>query len=170
MFGLTPLGVVHTAISLVAVGAGLIALVRDREIAPESALGRVYFWATVLSCVTAFGIFQHGGFGKPHALAIITLLVLGMATWAQYHARFGQASRYVVTIGYSATFFFNMIPGTAETFTRLPAAAPVFTGPDDPALQRVFGLFFLLFLVGAVLQVRRLRAGQRTGSRAAQAG
>ena len=30
MFGLTPLGVIHTAISLIAVAAGLIALVRDK--------------------------------------------------------------------------------------------------------------------------------------------
>jgi hypothetical protein len=32
MFGLTPLGVLHTAISLLAVAAGLIALVRYKQI------------------------------------------------------------------------------------------------------------------------------------------
>jgi hypothetical protein len=36
----------------------------------------VYIWTTVLTCLTGFGIFQHGGFGKPHALGVITLLVL----------------------------------------------------------------------------------------------
>jgi len=34
MLGLTPLGALHTAISLIAVAAGLIALVRDKEISP----------------------------------------------------------------------------------------------------------------------------------------
>jgi uncharacterized membrane protein len=79
MFGLTPLGVVHTAMSLVAVAAGFIALVRDRRISPGNMLGKVYVIATALTCLTGFGIFQHGGFGKPHVLGIITLVVLGVA-------------------------------------------------------------------------------------------
>jgi len=79
MFGLTQLGVIHTAISLIAVAAGLIALLRDREISPRNTLGKVYVITTVLVCLTGFGIFQHGGFGKPHVLGIITLIVLGIA-------------------------------------------------------------------------------------------
>lgn len=159
MFGLTPLGVVHTAISLVALAAGIAALVRDRAILPRSGLGRTYVWATVLTCLTGFPIFQHGGFGPPHALGIITLLVLGLAALADRELLFGRLSRYVSTVAYSATFFFHLIPGATETFTRLPAGAPLFSGPDDPALQKVVGVFFVLFVIGATLQVRRLRAG-----------
>ena len=40
MFGLTQLGVIHTAISLIAVAAGLIALIRDKEISPRNTLGK----------------------------------------------------------------------------------------------------------------------------------
>jgi uncharacterized membrane protein len=158
MFGLTPLGVVHTAISLVALAAGFIALVRDQEIAPTTTLGKVYLWTTVLTCLTGFGIFQHGGFGKPHMLGVLTLLVLAATALAMRTAWFGKASKYVVTIGYSVTFFFHLIPGATETFTRLPAGSPVFSSPDDPALQKVVGGFFVLLVVGCVLQVRRLRA------------
>src|SRR5256885_15361309 len=79
MFGLTPLGTFHTAISLIAVVAGFIALARDREISTRSAAGAVFFWGTVITCLTGFGIFQHGGFGKPHVLGIVTLIVLGGA-------------------------------------------------------------------------------------------
>ena len=68
MFGLTQLGVIHTAVSLIAVGAGLIALFRDKEISPRNGVGKIYIIATILTCLTGFGIFQHGGFGKPHAL------------------------------------------------------------------------------------------------------
>jgi len=164
MFGLTSLGLVHTAISLVAVVAGVAAFVRDKEISPGNRLGQVYLWATVLTCLTGFGIFQHGGFGKPHALGVITLLVLAGVTVVQRTGLFGALSRYVVTVGYSLTFFFHMIPGLTETFTRVPAGAPLFTGPEDPALQKAVGVCFVLFLVGAFLQVRRLRAAVRSGS------
>ena len=75
ILGLTNLGAVHTLLSLIAVGAGGWALVRDKAIIPDNGLGRTYVWATVLTCVTGFGIFQRGGFGPPHMLGIITLLV-----------------------------------------------------------------------------------------------
>ena len=158
MFGLTPLGAIHTAISLVALAAGIIALARDKEILAQTALGKTYIWATVLTCLTGFGIFQHGGFGKPHALGVITLLVLALAMLAARTTLFGRASRYVETISYTMTFFFHLVPGFTETFTRLPAGAPLFANPDDPALQRTIGVVFVLVLIGIVFQVRRLRA------------
>ncbi len=164
MFGLTPLGVLHTAISLVALAAGIAAFARDRAILPGTVLGRLYVWTTVLTCLTGFGIFQHGGFGKPHVLGIVTLLVLGVAALAGRGLLFGRFARYVETVAYSATFFFHMIPGATETFTRLPAGAPLFSGPEDPALLKLVGVFFVLFLAGARLQVRRLRTAGASGA------
>lgn len=159
MFGLTSLGVVHTAISLVALAAGVASLVRYKEILARTALGQTYIWTTVLTCLTSFGIFQHGGFGKAHVLGILTLLVLGIAALARKPRRFGRATPYVETLAYSLTFFFHLIPGVTETFTRFPMGASVFSSPDDPALQKVIGVVFVLFLVGAALQVRKRRAG-----------
>ncbi len=157
MLGLTNIGIVHTAISLVAVAAALIALFRDKGIDPRNGLGKTYVVATVLTCLTGFFIFQHGGFGKPHALGIITLLVLGLAWVAGYTKVFGRLGAYIETVSYSLTFFFHMIPGFTETSTRLPVGAPLASGPDDPSLQKAVGIVFVLFLVGAVAQVVRLR-------------
>lgn len=157
MFGLTTLGAIHTAISLVAVGAGLLALLRDGRISPRNRLGQTYIVATVLTCLTGFGIFQRGGFGAPHVLGIVTLLVLALAALAGSPRWFGRASRYVETVAYSVTFFFHMIPGLTETFTRVPAGAPLFANPEDPDLQKAVGVFFVLLVVGCVFQVRRLR-------------
>jgi uncharacterized membrane protein len=158
MLGLTPLGTVHTTISLIAVVAGLIALVRDKEITLKNLVGKIYVTTTVITCLTGFGIFQHGGLGKPHVLGIITLAVLGVACMAETSRLFGDASPYVATIGYSATFFFHMIPGITETSTRLPLGAPLAANPDEPALQAAVGVMFIVFLIGATLQVRQLRA------------
>jgi len=158
MLGLTPPGTVHTAISLVAVAAGIIALVRDKEISPRNDLGKIYVIATVLTCLTALGIFQHGGFGKPHALAIITLVVLGVAAVAANTRLYGRASPYVETVSYSATFLFHMIPGITETTTRLPPGAPLLPNAEAPALQAATAVMCVLFLIGVALQVQRLRA------------
>ena len=157
MLGLTPLGALHTLISLVAVIAGFAALFRDGRITASNGLGRTYLVATVLTCLTALGIFQHGGFGKPHALAFITLVVLGLATLARRISLFGSASRYVETVGYSATLFFHMVPAVAETATRLPPDAPWAASPDAPVVQSISAALFVIFLLGAALQVRKMR-------------
>src|SRR5919108_6127996 len=115
MLGLSTLGVAHTAISLIAVAAGAAAFVRFREIAWRTTAGKIYVVTTVLTCLTGFGIFRNGTFGPPHALGVITLIVLALAVVAERRAIAGKASRYLQTIGYSTTFFFHMIPGFTET-------------------------------------------------------
>jgi uncharacterized membrane protein len=118
MLGLTPLGAFHTAISLIALFAGFVALARHKEISTATKSGQVFVAGTVVSCLTGFGIFQHGGFGNPHILAIVTLVVLGIALLAEYAQVLGRASRYVETVSYSLALFFHFIPGTVETLTR----------------------------------------------------
>ncbi len=161
MFGLTQLGVIHTAISLVALAAGFVALFRDKEISLRNRVGQIYVIATVLTCLTGFGIFQHGGFGKPHVLGIVTLVVLAVAAAGGYTRLFGRASPYVETVSYSMTFFFHWIPTLAETSTRLPPGAPLLPNADAPELQAATGVLFVVFLIGATLQVLRLRAKLR---------
>ncbi len=163
MFGLTPLGTIHTAISLVALFAGYVALVRAFRIDPQTRLGQVYIWSTVITCLTGFGIFQHGGFGKPHMLGILTLLVLGVAALPGALARFGPRWYYVATACYTLTLFFHMVPGITETFTRVPVGSPLFSGPEDPQLEKVVGVVFLVFAVVIVLQLRLVRGRIRRG-------
>jgi uncharacterized membrane protein len=156
MFGLTSLGIIHTAISLVAVAAGLIALVRDKQITSSNRLGQVYFITTALTAITGFGIFQHGGFGKPHALGLLTLVVLGIIVVASRTQLYGRWSKITEVVGYSATFLFHMIPGITETTTRLPLGAPLLPNAEAPELQVAGAVLGLLFLIGAALQTRRL--------------
>ena len=76
MFGLTVLGSIHTLIGLVAVLAGTAALLSKGRILPDSLLGKTYIGLTVLTCLSAFGIYQRGAFGDGHVLAVLTLAVL----------------------------------------------------------------------------------------------
>lgn len=161
MLGLTDLGVIHTAISLLALAAALASFLRDGGIWLSTGAGRAYFWLTVLTCLTGFPIMQHGGFGKPHVLGIVTLIVLAIVALAAKRNQFGNRSPYVETIGLSLTVFFHMIPAIAEGGTRLPSGNPWLTHPEEPAALAATGFCFLVFLVGAIWQVRRMRVGQR---------
>jgi uncharacterized membrane protein len=157
IFGLTSLGVVHTLISLVAVATGAISLIRDGKISWGNSLGKTYVVTTIIVCLTGFGIFQHGGFGKPHILGIITLLTLGVIYLAA-KKNLGKSSAYVETIGYSLTFFFHIVPAITESATRLPLDAPLASSPEDPRIKMAIGICFVLFLIGAITQARKMRA------------
>lgn len=161
MLGITPFGMVHTVISLVAVAAGVVALVRYGEINSRTTPGRIYLIMTVLTCLTGFFIFQHGGFGKPHALGILTLLVMAIAYSAERGNWFGRLSAYVAVVGYSMTLFFHMIPAITETATRVPPSQPLAAGPEAQVIQAGVGVAFLAFLIVAALQVRRVLLARR---------
>jgi uncharacterized membrane protein len=164
--GISPFGMVHTVINLVAVFAGLISLIRYGAISWNNSIGRTYVYATILTCLTGFFIFHHGGFGKPHVLGIITLIVLSTALVAGDKIRlFGRVSPYIETVCFTMTYFFHLIPGITETTTRLPEGAPLASGPDDPLIQKAVGICFILFLVGAVLQIIKLRGKLKTRTR-----
>lgn len=157
MLGLSTLGLIHTAISLVALVCGLILLLRDGQISPRARFGRTYLIATLLTALTALGIFRHGGFGPPHALAIMTLVALGVGAAASYSGLFGRAGRYVEAVCYSATFLFHLVPGFTETLTRLPAGAPVAASAEAPILKTIDAVLLVLFLAWLGWQILRLR-------------
>jgi hypothetical protein len=163
MFGLTSLGVFHTIVSLFALASGAIALIRDGKISWDNTIGKFYVITTIIVCLTGFGIFQHGGFGKPHVLGIVTLLVFGVI-WAASKQFFGRRSPYVEVVCYSLTFFFHLIPTITESATRLPLDSPLASSPDDPRIQATVGVCFVLFIIGAVLQVRSLKAKLRVSA------
>jgi uncharacterized membrane protein len=97
--------------------AGFTALAKCREIGLATEPGRTYVLLTIATCVSGLFIFRHGTFGVPHAIAVLTLIVLILAIAAEKRAIFGRLSRYVSVVGYSATLFLHMIPG----FTEHPA-------------------------------------------------
>ena len=156
-FNLSSFGAFHTLVALVAVACGIVALVRHGQIGTASRPGLAYVLLTAATAATGLFIFRHGGFGPPHMLAILTLVVLALACAAERRGRGRGLSRYVAVLGYSLTLFFHLIPGLTETGTRLPLGAPVFSGPEDATLKMLVGIGFLVYLVGAAWQVVRLR-------------
>jgi len=157
IYGLTYLGVIHTLISLVAVVCGFWALARDKQVLPGKRLGRTYLVTTALTAITGLFIFQHGGFGPPHVLSILTLLALAVGCVAAFSTTFGRGSRYVQAICFSTTLFFHMIPGFTETLTRLPLSKPLLPNAEAPELRAIAGVLLLILVVGLVLQLRWLR-------------
>jgi len=166
IFGLTPLGVFHTAISLIALYTGVWALIRYKEFSLAHRLSQVYFVSTLIVAVTGLFIFQHGGFGPPHVLSILTILAIVAGAVTEKTLLLGSWSHYFYALCYSTTLLFHSIPGFNETLSRLPPGKPFTTGPDDPKLQPIVAALLLIWIVGLVLQFRWIK---RTAPKAAPA-
>ena len=168
-YNLTAFGAFHTAISVLAVIAGIAALVRHGRITTDTFAGLWFVRLTAATCLTGLALFRHGGFGPPHQLALLTLALLATTYCLERFARRSMLARYVVVLGNSLALFFHLLPALNEVGTRLPLGNPAFTGPDDPQLQAWVAAGFVLYLIGATCQALRLRRGLRleTGDRLA---
>jgi len=158
---LTPLGIAHTAISLVPLVAGIYSFARYRRIDPGTRSGRVYLGGLVLAVLTSFGLSSAGGFNPGHALGILALLATLGALLAPRLTLLGAAKPYLATFGLSFTFFLLLVPGINETLTRLPVAHPLAEGPQSPLVKVTLAAWFVVFLAGYALQAlwERSRAG-----------
>lgn len=154
MPAITPLGWFHTAIGIVAILSGIAALVRYKEITLQHRLGQIYLVTTLITAATALAIYQHGGFGAAHGLAVLTLAALGVGTLAAATRLFGRLSRYVQAISYTATLLFHGIPAVTDALLRLPVGNPFLTSIEDPIMQMSHLGLLILFLIGIVFQLR----------------
>ena len=158
---LSLLGIVHTAISLVPVAAGLYSFARYRSIAPTTRAGQVYLAGLTVSVFTAFGLSSTGGFNPGHALGILALLAAFGSLLVPRLTFFGRLRPYLTTFGISFSFFLLLVPAINETLSRLPPDHPLANGPQSPLVQHVLLAWVVIFIVGFVTQVWALRTGRQ---------
>jgi hypothetical protein len=91
---LTPLGVFHTAISLVAIAAGAWAFARDKVIVLNW-LGKLYLMTTALTAATGLMMFRHDAWRIGHSFSVLTLAVLAIGTLAAASPLITAANAYL---------------------------------------------------------------------------
>jgi hypothetical protein len=154
---LSNLGIFHTVIGVLAIIAAVVEFIKHGKIALHSVSGKIYFYGTLITSLTALGLSSVSGFNPGHGLAlIIVLLIVGsyyLHTKKQGHNRF----RFVENFFLSFSFFLSMIPTVNETLTRVPVGHPIAKGPTDPLIARTLGIVLLLFVTGSIYQFIKQR-------------
>ncbi len=154
---ITVLGWIHTIIAIVALVAGFYTLAVYKVITPAQKTGQLYLLCTFIAAATALMIYQHGGFGPAHGLAVLTLLALAGGYLVTKIALFAKIADYFQAFCFSATLLFHMIPAITDGLLRLPVGDPFLTDPQDPLLRKFYLAFLVAFLVGYTLQFLWLR-------------
>ncbi|MBH1664635.1 hypothetical protein I5U73_05660 [Stenotrophomonas maltophilia] len=154
---LSALGVIHTAVSLLPIVAGLYGFVRHRAIDPATRAGKLYLLGLVLSVATSFTVSSTGGLNPGHAFGVIVLLGAFGGVLAARLRFLGRAARYLSTFALSFSFLLSLVPGVNETLTRIPVAHPIAAAPMAPVvLQTLLGCF-VVFVLGFIAQCWRMR-------------
>jgi uncharacterized membrane protein len=153
-----PLGWFHTILGIGAVVSGFYTLIKYRVVSLTHRSGKLYVLLTLIVAGTALGIYNQGGFGIAHNLALLTLVALaGGVGDGEDHTisvRFQNTARHSVTAG---TLLFHMIPAITDFLRRLPIGDPFIDTLDDPLLRQFHLAFLAIFVVGVIAQVLWLR-------------
>lgn len=162
--GLSNLGIFHTVIGVIALAAGLISFVKHAKINLAEASGKIYFYGTIITSLTALGLSKHGGFNAGHLFSLFILMLVLIAFLLYYKMRQHNKARYFENFLLSFSFFLSLVPTVNETLTRLPIGKPLAQNPGDPLIAKTLLIFFILFLAGSIYQFIRQKRTNKSSS------
>ena len=147
---MTMLGWFHTILGIAAVLTGFYTIAKFKIISLENKIGQIYVVLTAIVAGSALGIYNQGGFGIAHVLAVLTLIALIGAIVMEKFKIFGRFSQYFQALGYTSTFLFHMIPAITDFLRRIPVGDPFVDSFDDPLLIN-FQISFLIAYLFIIL-------------------
>ena len=154
---MTMLGWFHTVLGVGAVLSGFYTIFKYRVISIEENSGRLYVYLTLVVAVSALGIYNQGGFGIAHILAVLTLIAIAGGVIMEKAKFFGSFSKYFQALAYTSTLLFHMIPAITDFLRRLPVGDPFVDSMEDPLLINFLLAFLLIYFVGITTQMLWLK-------------
>lgn len=150
---MTLLGWFHTIVGVGAVLSGFYTLFKYKVISLEEFTGKLYLFLTLIVAGSALGIYNQGGFGIAHILAVLTLTALLGGVIMEKAKLFGSFSKYFQALGYTSTFLFHMIPAITDFLRRLPVGDPFVDSFEDPLLVNFQLSLLLIYFIGIGAQM-----------------
>ena len=147
----------HVLLSLIGIIAGLVAvgaLCAGKERSGWSALFLVTTFAT---SATGF-LFHSIVFGPPHAVGVVSIVVLSIAAVARYQFDLAGRARWIYVVCAVVALYLNCFVGVVQSFQKIPslnALAP--TQTTEPPFIAAQVLLLAIAVAAAVVAVRRFR-------------
>lgn len=154
MFGISPLGWVHTLGSLPAIPLAIYMFARHGRIVPRSVPGTLYFVSMLIGGATVFLVAREP---ISYGIGAATILLLLAGYGIGRIPLFGRAGIYFETIFLTLTTFLLMVPSVSETLRRVPDGHPLVTDPKSPLLLGAVASLFVMLVVGLTAQIIHLR-------------
>lgn len=153
--GLSNLGIFHTAIGLMAIGAAFVSYFKYGKINLAELSGKIYYYFTLVTSLTALGLSKHGGFNPGHVFSILIIILVAVSYFLYSKKAGNNRSRYFENFFLTFSFFLSWLPTVNETLTRIPIGNPLAKAPGDPIIGKTLLIIFILFIAGYVYQFRK---------------
>jgi hypothetical protein len=154
MFGISPLGWVHTLGSLPAIPLAIYMFARHGRIVPRSRPGALYLVSMLIGAGTVFLVAHQS---VSYGIGFATLLLLLAGYGIGLTQLLGRAGLYIETICLTLTAFLLMVPTVSETLRRVPDGHPWVTDLNSPLLIGAQLSLFVALIIGITAQVIYLR-------------
>lgn len=154
MFGISPLGWVHTLGSLPAIPLAAYMLARYGRIVPRSTPGAAYFVTMLIGASTVFLVARQP---VSYGVAAVTIVLLLAGYVVGRLPGLGRAVKYIETICLSLTVFLLMLPTVTEVLRRVPDGHPLVTDLNSPLLLGSQASLLVMLIVGLTVQIVHLR-------------
>ena len=144
----------HVIISLIGIASGLLVLVAMGGGRYLQGMTGTFLLTTVLTSVTGF-FFHSASFGPPHAIGLISLVILAVALYALYaqHLTGSWRGTYVVTA--AIALYLNCLVGVIQAFQKIPslhALAPTQTKEPPFVIAQLALLALMIYLTRRALR------------------
>ena len=156
---ITFLGWIHTVLGISAISIGIYEIIKNKYFTINSSLSQVYFWLTFFTAITALNIYNQGGFGIAHILAILALIALFVGWMTETFDLAGKYTAHLFTLSFSSTLLFHLFPAIADSLRRLPLDNPIAESLTDPVILQSYGFLLVCFLGLLIYQLVLIRRG-----------
>ena len=146
----------HTAISLIAILAGLIVLYGLLTVNRMPAMTLFFLVTTIATSVTGF-FFHREQLLPSHIVGVISLVVLAVTVLALYTYRLRGIWRAVYVIGAVISLYLNVFVLVVQSFLKVPALHQLAPQGNEPPFAIAQGIVLLLFIVLGFLAFKRFR-------------
>jgi hypothetical protein len=161
MFGISPLGWIHTLGSLPAIPVALYMFACHGRIVPRSTPGAIYLVCMLIGTATVFLVAHQP---VSYGIGVVTIVFLLAGYGVESILGSTRIARYIETICLSLTAFLLMVPTVSETLRRVPNGHPLVTDLKSPLLLGAQGALLAILVVGLTAQIIYLARQGKTAA------
>jgi hypothetical protein len=153
----------HVIISLIGIVSGIVVLVAMLGGKAPSGWTALFLATTVLTSATGF-LFPATGFTPAQGVGILSLVLLAVALFALYVRHLGGAWRWIYVITAVPSLYFNCFVAVVQSFQKIPILQALAPTQSEPPFQVVQLVVLVIFVVAAVIAIRKFHPELRSGA------
>jgi hypothetical protein len=148
----------HVAISLIAIVAGIIVMIGMLAAHRMPGLTAIFLLFTILTSATGF-LFPVAQLMPSHVIGIISLVLLALACIALYGQKLAGPWRWIYVVTALLSLYLNVFVLVIQTFLKTPAPSEIAPGnpPTGPVFGAVQGVVLVAFAVLIFAAWRRFK-------------